>query len=286
MNHTIVRKPYSWLAGSFQIAALAVIALLLSVSLVVPSLAQEAPSTIEEGNLIVAFSSVKPISYLEGEKLTGVDGDIITAVATALGLTLVPEEMSFEESLTAVTDGTADVAIGDIYGTEERAGTYSLTDPVYFNATILAVRDGVTVASVADLADKIIGTGEGYSYVSELQGIPGVKEVKEFASAEAVIADLGAGTIDVAVLDPPVLSLAAAENPDWELQLVTVEFDSATSPILAAIQPAVFAVNKDNPDLAAAISAEIATMQEDGSLQAILEAHGLTDPSYTTPPAS
>jgi polar amino acid transport system substrate-binding protein len=150
----------------------------------------------------------------------------------------------------------------------------------------MAVRDGVTVATVEDLADKTVGTGEGYSYVPELQAIPGIKEVKEYATGEEALADLGAGTIDAVVLDPPVLSLAAQEHADWNLQLVAVPFDAATYPILSTVNPAVFVVNKDNPDLAAAITAELEKMAADGSLTEILEKHGLTDPSYTTAPAS
>ena len=226
------------------------------------------------------------MSYLDGDKLTGVDGDIITAIATTLGLTVVPKESSFADMLAAAEGGTIDVAVGDVFGTEERATMFALTDPLYYNATILAVRDGVTVATVEDLADKIVGTGAGYATVPDLQKIPGIKEVKEYETGDAALADLGAGTIDVAVLDPPALSLAAKDHADWKLQLVAVPFDAATYPVLAAVNPAVFAVNPANPDLAAAITAEIVKMQADGSIKTILETYGLTDASYTTAPAS
>ena len=90
----------------------------------------------------------------------------------------------------------------------------------------------------------------------------------------------------MALLDPPVLSLAAKDHADWKLQLVAVPFDAATYPVLAVVNPAVFAVNPANPDLAAAITAEIVKMQADGSIKKVLETYGLTDASYTTAPAS
>jgi polar amino acid transport system substrate-binding protein len=168
------------------------------------------------------------------------------------------------------------VTICDIAWTEERSKVGLLPDPLYYVPVMLTQRKGEPeLTKIDDLQGKRIGLINGYSWNTAFTNLPGV-EVKTFADAPAVLADLAAGRIDVAPTDPLVTDVAIAERPDWSLE--SHRIDPPTDAQIAEDKTRIrllptqagWMVADDEPELAQALSGEIRRMSSDGELAKIL----------------
>jgi polar amino acid transport system substrate-binding protein len=95
--------------------------------------------------------------------------------------------------------------------------------------------------------------------------------------------DLVAGRLDLAILDPPLVELAIAKHPEWELHQVELQPDPAF-PIMSTKYNATMAIRKEATHLADAINAEIGKLWEACTIQHILASYGVTNPAFFVPP--
>ena len=101
----------------------------------------------------------------------------------------------------------------------------TITDPIYYFGTLLAQKTENNYSTFADMAGKKVGTVTGFTLVPELKAVPGIGEAKLYDTSDGVMRDLVAGRIDMAILDPPLVELAIAEHPEWELHQVELQPD-------------------------------------------------------------
>ncbi len=80
-----------------------------------------------------------PFSYLSDGEMVGYDIELISRIAWELGYEPQFENFGFVPSLNSVLTGRADVAVGCITYTEERAETILFSDPVYAGGVVAVV---------------------------------------------------------------------------------------------------------------------------------------------------
>src|SRR6266508_4582206 len=110
--------------------------------------------TIKPGVLKVAIQPYAPYTALVGNKLTGLDSDIINAVADKLGLKVEAQVTDFAGMLASVQSHRVDITIGGVAWTAERQKQGLFTDPPYYSPPAMAVGPGHTYTTVSDLEGK------------------------------------------------------------------------------------------------------------------------------------
>jgi len=91
---------------------------------VTPPASQTFPEvkTLSDGELTVGVAGNTPMLTLEGEQLTGPEGEVLKYAADNLGLTL--KGVMVDDPASALRDGTVDVLAGAVPATEETSHQY------------------------------------------------------------------------------------------------------------------------------------------------------------------
>jgi polar amino acid transport system substrate-binding protein len=265
-----------------RFAALSVVAFMVALAAGVTAIAQDL-GTLEPGKLQVAFNGDLPMSSWQNDQLIGFDGEMISLIASDLGLEIVPQQMDWAAAIESTTSGRVDVMIGAVGWTEERSKVMLLTDPIYYFGVLLTQQADTSYSTFADMAGRKVGTVTGFSLVPELKAVPGIGEVRLYDTSDAVMRDLVAGRIDMAVLDPALVELAIAEHPEWNLHQVELQPDPAF-PILSNKFNAVFGIRTEGQAFHDAVNAGIAELWATCQNQAFMAKYGVTNPSFFTPP--
>ena len=107
-----------------------------------------------EGKLSVALPNVLPYAKLEVTKATGVDGDIVNAIAEMECLTVAAKSVTAAASIPTPRVGRADLSIGAWYRTAARAQVVSPTDQM----AIVSIELGSNTVTVLAEADRLNST--------------------------------------------------------------------------------------------------------------------------------
>lgn len=99
---------------------------------------QSAVKGASSNQLIVATNAeYAPFEYIEGDKYYGIDMEIIKLFADNIGKELVIDNMAFESVVTAVQQGTADIAAAALTVTEDRSESVDFANNYYENAQVV-----------------------------------------------------------------------------------------------------------------------------------------------------
>lgn len=222
--------------------------------------------TIEEGTLTVAGYDLPPYSKLEGKKITGVDGEIVAAIAAKECLTVTPKWMAPAAVIPTVQSGRADLAVGDWYRTKERAEVAFLSDPMYADQMALISKDGVS--DISELKGRKVGTVDGYLWVKDMKAYLG-GSLKIYSTTLNMNQDLKAGRIEVGV---DGYGSSKFNNPKLK-----VEVAKPHSAVAASQEPAQSSLPMpmDNKALQKAVNEDLAELHENGDIATFLENNGL-----------
>ncbi|MFJ8540295.1 substrate-binding periplasmic protein [Streptomyces sp. NPDC093591] len=226
--------------------------------------------TMADGTLSVVSFDIPPFSKVEGNDLTGVDGDILKAIAKMECLTLSVKAAGAAAVIPTAQAGRADLAAGDWYRTAERAKVLDLSDPIYLDDMALVSEQGVS--TIPDLKSKglTVGTVEGYLWVADLKDYLGSK-LKTYASGVNCYQDLQAGRLDVCV---DSYGSAVYTTKGKNLKVEKAEpFDKVAASVEAA--QSTFPMPKGHEDMLKAVNEDIAALRSSGELAKILTKHGL-----------
>lgn len=259
------------------------VALLLALSVVWQTWAQADLGTIEPGKLTVAFNGDMPMTSLRDGELIGTDGEMISLIANHLGLQLVPQQMDWDAAIASTTAGRVDVMVGAVGWTAERSEVMLLSDPIYYFGVLLAQKSDTSYRSFADMAGKKVGTVTGFSFVPELKRVPEIA-VSLYDTSDAVMRDLVVGRLDMAILDPALVSLAIKEHPEWNVHQVPLDPDPAF-PMMSTTYNATMGIRKEATALATAINVEIGKFWASCQNQKIMARYGVTDAIFFIPPS-
>lgn len=223
-----------------------------------------------EGKLTWATcADFPPYEFYEEGAVTGIDKEIISAIADKLGLELVIADMEFDSVVPAVQTGKADIAMAGLSATEERKLEVDFTATYATGVQVIIVKEDSPITSVDDLfaegADNIVGvqlatTGDIYcSGDIEAAGLGTIDRYSK--GADAVLA-LVSGKVDCVVIDNEPAKVFVASNSGLKiLPTEYVEEDYAAG------------ISKDNPNLLAAVDAALQELIADGTVKAIIDTY-------------
>ncbi len=210
----------------------------------------------------------------DGE-LTGIDMDIVRAVAEDQGFKVEIRSLGFNAALQALTSNQVDGVIAGMSITDERKEVYDFSEPYFESGVQMAVaKDNDDIKGYEDLKGKTVTakTGaEGETYAKSIAKKYDfkVKSLDQSASMyELVKSGNAVGVFD----DYPVLAYGIAQNNG--LKTVTDKVPGGSYG---------FAVNKGkNADLLAAFNDGLAKLKADGEYDKILDEY-LGDPTAAQP---
>ncbi len=246
--------------------------------------------TLTPGVIKVAVQPYAPYTSVQGDKIVGLDGDILAYAAKELGLEMKPQVTDFAGMLAGVQSRRVDITIGGVAWSADRQKQGLFTDPPYYSPPAMAVRSGKTYKTVDDLKGLDLGTVEGYVWVKSIQSVPEAK-LHAYPDATGVFDDLGAGRVDVGFLDPLIIIAAQKERP--ELKISTQYLTPPTAAEVKAqpdyqyFQPyqTGFYLPKQATKLEKAISAQIDAMYANGEMAKLVEKYGGDPEQFLKPSA-
>jgi polar amino acid transport system substrate-binding protein len=95
--------------------------------------------------------------------------------------------------------------------------------------------------------------------------------------------DLVAGRIDITILDPPLMQYAISQHPDWKLHQLPVDPDPKY-PVMSTKYNVIFGINKNEPELAAAVNDAIKEMWAQCLNVKAMAKYGMGDKAWFVPP--
>ncbi len=214
----------------------------------------------DDNKLIMGTNaSFPPYEYYEGDKIIGIDAEVGALIAEKLGMEFEIQDMDFNGIISAVQNGVVDIGMAGMTVTEDRLLSVDFSTTYAKGVQVVIVKEGSDVASLDDLAGKLIGvqeatTGDIYS-TDEF----GEESVKRYQNGAAAVAALQSGIVDAVIIDNEPAKAFVAENTGLAiLETAYAEEDYA------------IAVAKENTELLEKINTALAELTADGSIDAIV----------------
>ncbi|GGE36658.1 transporter substrate-binding domain-containing protein [Streptococcus himalayensis] len=231
-----------------------------------------------KGKLVVATSpDYAPFEFqtlVNGKnEVVGADMDLAKAIADELGVELEISTMSFDNVLTSLQAGKADLAISGLAVTEEREAVFDFSESYYETKISLLVRKE-DVNKYANLESF-----EGVDVAAQKGSIPETMVKEQLPKAHLIsltnmgeaINELQTGKVDAVNLDEPVALSYAAQNKDLAIAKVALK---ATGGDANAV-----AMQKGNKELKEVVDKVVKKVKEDGTYKTYLEkASALSEP--------
>ena len=241
-----------------------ILALIMVAALCACGKTESGMKTAQSGKLIMATNATFPpyefISDDDGETIVGIDAEIAALIAEKLGLELSIEDMEFGSIITAVQAGKVDVGMAGMTVTEERLQNVNFSTSYATGVQVIIVKEGSDIASLDDLAGKMIGVQESTTGHIYCEDEFGAENVTAFPNGTQAVQALLADKVDCVVIDnEPAKAYVAANEGLTILDTPYAEEDYA------------IAVAKDNAELLDAINAALEELINDGTVKAVID---------------
>lgn len=218
----------------------------------------------EKRKLVVAVSpDYAPFEFralVDGkDTVVGSDIDLAQAIADDLGVDLELSTMNFDNVLSSLQNGKADIAISGLSYTEERAKVYDFSESYYTteNAILVAADKVASFKDLKDFSGKNVGVLKGSIEESmSKEQLDGANVVALPVMGDA-IGQLKSGKLDAVVLEGPVGEGYIAQNPDIAMASVALTVSEGDAKVVA--------MAKDSPELKAAIDKVVKKVVTDGT---------------------
>lgn len=224
---------------------------------------------------ISSDSSFAPFVFQNDQsKYTGIDMELIKAIAKDQGFTLEISNPGFDAAVSDVQNGNADGMIAGMTVTDARKATFDFSDPYYTTNSILAVQESSKISSYEDLKGKTVGVKNGtasQTFLEENKKKYGYK-IKTFSDGASMYDSLNSGSVAAIMDDEPVIKYAIKQGRKFKTPI-----EGTPSGQIA------FAVQKDsNPELIEMFNNGLANLKESGEYQKILDKYLSSDSDETT----
>ena len=218
-------------------------------------------TTVEEGKLIMSTNAAFPPYEMTTDDggFEGIDVEIAQAIAEKLGLELQIDDMDFTAALEAVQAGMSDMAMAGITVNEERLAVMDFSDTYATGVQVVIVKEGSDV-TLDNLGEQLIGVQNGTTGWQFCTGDYGDDHVAAFDNGITAVQALVNDQVDCVVIDQGPAEVFVSENPG--LTILETEY---------AIEDYAIGVNKGNTALLDAINGALAELQEDGTIQSIID---------------
>ncbi|WP_182084795.1 amino acid ABC transporter substrate-binding protein [Aureimonas sp. ME7] len=192
-------------------------------------------------------------------KLVGFDVEIGEAIARKLGVEPVFVEGKWDGLIAGLAADRYDAVINQVGITEERKARFDFSDPYIVSKAVLITKDGNSdIKSFADLKGKRSAQSltSNFGKLAEASGATLVGTDGFDQSIQLVLT----GRADATINDNLSFLDFKKQKPDAPVAIVASEDEASASGVI---------VQKDNPDLVAAINKALAEIKADGTYQTI-----------------
>ena len=237
--------------------------------------------TITDGELTVASYDYAPATILEGENVTGMEGDLINEIAKLECLKVtVSTSGGAGAVIPSVQSKRVDIGSGNWLRTKERLKIVHLSTPLWSDPQAIVSKTGLTSE---DLEGKMVGSVAGNLWNDSMQKWLGDK-FKIYQDDESIYGDLKAGRIDALVASSASAKYRFKDAPIEGAQVIDVK-PNPNVPQFAAVGQVMLPSSLDNEALGKALDEDIEKLRENGTIKKILEKYGI-DPAVGEPGAS
>ena len=203
-----------------------------------------------------------PFSFVDtSNQVVGFDVDIGNEIAKRLGVKGVAISTAWDGIIAGLLAGKYDSIIGSMTITPEREKAVDFVGPYYRSGRGIFVAADSTIQSIDELKDKTIGVTLGETHEKWARERGGW-EIRTYKGLPELFLELKSGRLDAIVVDSIPVMVAIKDNGEKVRKLETSDIDGGAVNIGIAIR-------KGNPELKVALEKGLATMQADGSYDAI-----------------
>ena len=268
-----------------------IISIVMALLLLCGSIAMFASCDKNEDVLVMATNAAfPPYEFKDGDNFAGIDVEIAEKIAEKLGMTLEIQDVDFGAIIDGVATGKYDMGMAGITVTEERKQSVNFSITYATGIQVIIVNDGSEIASLDDIFvfddegnptalknDKVqVGvqqdttgdiysssdvTGWGFNDVEE-DGTTVTDRVVRFKTGAEAVEALKTGKVDMVIIDnEPAKSFVDANEG-----IHILEGDNEY-----AVEDYAICVSKENTELLEKIDAALKELQDDGTVQAIVD---------------
>ncbi len=220
--------------------------------------------------LVGSTATGVPFSFidLKTNTLTGAMVDIVKAVAAEAGIQIELRVTAFAALIPSLTSGKIDIISAAMLKTPAREKVVAFSEPIYSYGAglVVPVSDTRKYSGIDDLKSMTVGAQVGTRYFEQLQAA-GVRQVKTYDSLMDMLRDLGAGRVNAAYGDAPILAYEIAQSNGQKGRLVK----SFTPP---SIEEVCLVVRKDEMELLGRLNAAVRRIRAT-KIKAIVDRWGL-----------
>lgn len=202
-----------------------------------------------------------PFLYLDNDKISGFDYELITEIAKVLNLKLQFIQMKFDDLIPSLQNKKIDCIVAGLSITEERKKIISFSAKYYQSAkSILINKDNETIKTTNDLIGKTVGVIDGTIGDIIISKIDGVN-VNRYGTSASALLSLKVNAIDAVMLDK--ISCQYYTKYDKDVKIVEeIEFPEDDYAI---------AVRKDDDELLQKINVGLYTVMNNGVYDELVE---------------
>ncbi|MBY5033805.1 transporter substrate-binding domain-containing protein [Streptococcus gallolyticus] len=193
----------------------------------------------EKGTLVVATSpDYAPFEFqalVDGEnKVVGADILLAEKLAKDLGVKLEVSAMSFDNVLTSVQNGKADIAIAGFSYSKERAQSFDFTDAYYSVSDVFLVKksDADKYKKLSDLKGKSLAVQKGSTQEAFAQKSVSDANIVSLTAMGEEVNELKSGQVDAVLMDSAVAEGYASQNDDLVLASIKLEASDADAKVV------------------------------------------------------
>lgn len=225
--------------------------------------------TIAPGKLTVAAYVSPPYTVQQGDTINGVDGLVVQRIAKMECLGLQAQSVAGAALPATVQSKRADMAIGGVYYSKERAAGFSLSKPMYKDGLSILSKDGVD--SIDGLKSSSIGVVQGYLWNKEFEKALGSGKVKTYQTSTTLVSDIKNGRVGSGAFTSAEAGLRAKQSglKAALLQPTPAVTESGTK------SDVVLFLNKQAAQLTQAMNDDIAMLLQDGTIANALKSNGV-----------
>jgi polar amino acid transport system substrate-binding protein len=221
---------------------------------------------------VVITSSSPPHGFLDAKtnSLKGIMFEIANAIAADWGVKAEFTEVPFGSLIPTLTSRRADLMSAPLFITPQRAEVVDFSEPVYGWGEGLVVAEGkpASYPDLKSLSGKTVGCLVASVQYEMLKKVDGIKDVRTYPDYIQLLADVRAGRLDVAMVDPPSIAYQISTHGITGIKRVD-DYRPVNAWKIG------LAVNKGDKELLDAVNTSLHKLKQRGQLKKILDGWGV-----------